>query len=54
MKLEEFDRAKEAVFNPVDIVQKPDGTAGGPGPFQEPVCQPVFLQLGQSGKYHGY
>lgn len=42
MKLEEFDRAKEAVFNPVDIVQKPDGTAGGPGPFQEPVCQPVF------------
>ena len=25
MKLEEFDRTKEAVFNPVDIVQKLDG-----------------------------
>lgn len=49
MKLEEFDRTKEAVFNPVDIVQKLDGTAGGPGPFQEPVRQPVFLQRGQSG-----
>ena len=30
-------------LNPVDIVQKPDGTAGGPGPFQEPVCQPGFF-----------
>ena len=26
----------------MDIVQKLDGTAGGPGPFQEPVRQPVY------------
>lgn len=34
MKLEEFDRTKEAVFNPVDIVQKLDGTAGGLARFR--------------------